>query len=94
MTRLTGKGWLTRFPSASSISVENHVPAVWSAGVPFLCVPVKDHAMLAELDFDPQLWERVAPLVGGHLAFGLCLLSRPEWCEISRPDVFPRYGDR
>lgn len=53
--------------SIKHIGMENHVAGIWSAGVPFLCVPVKDLTTLAEVDFDTQLWERVAPLVGGHL---------------------------
>jgi trans-2,3-dihydro-3-hydroxyanthranilate isomerase len=54
--------------SIKHIGMENHVAGIWTAGVPYLCVPVKDQATLTELDFDMQLWERVAPLVGGHLA--------------------------
>jgi trans-2,3-dihydro-3-hydroxyanthranilate isomerase len=53
--------------SVKHIGFENHVPSVWSAGVPFLFVPVKDAVTLSEMDFDPMLWERVAPLVGGHI---------------------------
>lgn len=53
--------------SVKKVGFENHYPAVWSAGVPFLFVPVKDVATLGEVEFDPMLWERVAPLTGGHL---------------------------
>ncbi|SOC85247.1 trans-2,3-dihydro-3-hydroxyanthranilate isomerase [Ensifer adhaerens] len=53
--------------SVKHVGFENHYPSVWSAGVPFLFVPVKDVATLAEVDFDPALWERVAPFTGGHL---------------------------
>jgi trans-2,3-dihydro-3-hydroxyanthranilate isomerase len=53
--------------SVKHVGFENHFPAVWSAGVPFLVVPVKDVATLGEVEFDPMLWERVAPLIGGHL---------------------------
>ncbi len=53
--------------SVKHVGFENHYPGVWSAGVPFLYVPVKDVATLGEVEFDPALWERVAPFSGGHL---------------------------
>jgi trans-2,3-dihydro-3-hydroxyanthranilate isomerase len=52
---------------ATAIGFENHVPTVWSAGVPFLLVPVHDLAAVESLEFDPHLWERVAPMSEGHL---------------------------
>ncbi|KQW28768.1 phenazine biosynthesis protein PhzF [Rhizobium sp. Root274] len=52
---------------ASAIGFENHVPTVWSAGVPFLLVPVHDLAAVESLEFDPHLWERVAPMSEGRL---------------------------
>ncbi len=54
--------------SVKHIGFENHVASVWNAGIPFLMVPVKDIGVLGEVEFDAALWERVAPLVGGHLA--------------------------
>lgn len=54
--------------SVKHIGFENHVPQVWSGGVPFLYVPVKDLATLGEIEFDPALWERHAPMAGGHIA--------------------------
>ena len=53
---------------STEIGFENHVPSVWSAGVPFLLVPVHDLSACERLEFDAGLWERTAPLVGGHLA--------------------------
>jgi trans-2,3-dihydro-3-hydroxyanthranilate isomerase len=53
--------------SVKHIGFENHVPEVWSAGVPFLFVPVKDLGVLGEVEFDPALWEKIAPVAGGHL---------------------------
>jgi trans-2,3-dihydro-3-hydroxyanthranilate isomerase len=53
--------------SVKHVGFENHYPGIWSAGVPFLFVPVKDVATLGEVDFDAALWERVAPLTGGRL---------------------------
>ncbi len=51
----------------TSIGFENHQPVVWSAGVPFLLVPLHDLAAVESIDFDPQLWERVAPMSEGRL---------------------------
>lgn len=52
---------------SSQIGFENHVPTVWSAGVPFLLVPVHDLAAASVAEFEPGLWERIAPLCEGHL---------------------------
>lgn len=52
---------------ASAIGFENHQPMVWSAGVPFLLVPVHDLATVESIEFEPALWEQVAPMSGGHL---------------------------
>lgn len=51
----------------TDIGFENHVPSVWSAGVPFLLVPVHNLSAVEGLDFDAQLWERIAPLCEGGL---------------------------
>ncbi|MDI7863650.1 PhzF family phenazine biosynthesis protein [Rhizobiaceae bacterium n13] len=53
---------------ASDIGFENHLPSVWSAGVPFLLVPIHDLRAAERLEFDPQYWERTVPFVDGHLA--------------------------
>ncbi|MHB0951872.1 MAG: PhzF family phenazine biosynthesis protein [Allorhizobium sp.] len=52
----------------SDIGFENHVPSVWSAGVPYLVIPVHNLAAVESLDFDPALWERTAPFAEGGLA--------------------------
>jgi trans-2,3-dihydro-3-hydroxyanthranilate isomerase len=52
----------------SEICFENHVPSLWTAGVPFLLVPVRDVGVAERLDFDPQLWEATVPFVDGALA--------------------------
>jgi trans-2,3-dihydro-3-hydroxyanthranilate isomerase len=52
----------------TEIGFENHVPSIWSAGVPFLMVPVHDVGAAERLEFDPQLWERTVPFVDGALA--------------------------
>ncbi|EJT04919.1 PhzF family phenazine biosynthesis protein [Rhizobium sp. CCGE 510] len=52
----------------TEIGFENHVPAVWSAGVPFLLIPVHDVGAAQRVEFDPQLWEKIVPFVDGALA--------------------------
>lgn len=47
---------------------ENHVPSVWSAGVPFLMIPLHNINAVASIEFDPILWERAAPFVNGAVA--------------------------
>jgi len=54
--------------SEGNIGFENHQPSIWTAGVPFLLVPLHNISTIREVDFDPQLWERSAPLVEGRLA--------------------------
>ncbi|MDL2397654.1 PhzF family phenazine biosynthesis protein [Rhizobium mayense] len=52
----------------TDIGFENHVPSIWSAGVPFLLVPVHDVGAAERMEFDPQLWEKTVPFVDGALA--------------------------
>ncbi|KQV82108.1 PhzF family phenazine biosynthesis protein [Rhizobium sp. Root1220] len=52
----------------TEIGFENHVPSLWSAGVPFLLVPIHDVGAAQRMDFDPQLWEATVPFVDGALA--------------------------
>lgn len=42
--------------SAADIGFENHGLSVWTAGVPYVLVPVKDLAVSAAIRFDPQRW--------------------------------------
>ena len=53
---------------STEIGFENHVPSLWSAGVPYLLIPVHDLGVAERVEFDPQLWEKVAPFAEGHLA--------------------------
>ncbi|MEQ8480370.1 MAG: PhzF family phenazine biosynthesis protein [Hoeflea sp.] len=50
------------------IGFENHEVSLWSAGVPFVLVPVHDLSAAAKAECDPALWERVAPMADGQLA--------------------------
>ncbi len=53
--------------SEGHLGFENHVPSIWTAGVPFLLVPLHNLAAISEMDFDANLWLRSAPLVEGRL---------------------------
>ncbi|HTO32109.1 MAG TPA: PhzF family phenazine biosynthesis protein [Pararhizobium sp.] len=53
---------------ATQIGFENHVPSFWSAGVPFVMVPVHDVAAAGAVDFDAAAWEQVTPMAEGRLA--------------------------
>lgn len=53
---------------STDMGFENHVASIWSAGVPFLMIPLHNLAIVQNLEFDPLLWERAAPFVEGALA--------------------------
>lgn len=46
------------------IGFENHRPSLWSAGVAFLAVPLRDVAAVGRVVFDRQVWAKVAPADG------------------------------
>ena len=52
----------------TDIGFENHVASIWSAGVPFLMIPLHNLATVQDMEFDAPLWEKVAPFVEGALA--------------------------
>lgn len=52
----------------TDIGFENHVASIWSAGVPFLMIPLHNLATVQNLEFDTALWEKAAPFVEGALA--------------------------
>ena len=52
----------------SEVGFENHTVSLWSAGVPFVIIPLRDIGTAGRVEFDPQLWERTAPFVDGALA--------------------------
>jgi trans-2,3-dihydro-3-hydroxyanthranilate isomerase len=53
---------------AQDINFENHVISTWSAGVPFVMVPVHDRAVVARCQCDAARWEAIAPLHNGQIA--------------------------
>jgi trans-2,3-dihydro-3-hydroxyanthranilate isomerase len=52
----------------TDLGFENHVASIWSAGVPFLMIPLRNLAAVENLQFDPTLWEKAAPFAEGGLA--------------------------
>jgi len=52
----------------TEIGFENHVASLWSAGVPFLMIPLRNLAAVEGLQFDAGLWEQAAPFTEGRLA--------------------------
>lgn len=52
---------------STDIGFENHVPSIWTAGVPFAVIPVHNLQAVESLDFDPELWQQVAPFAEGGL---------------------------
>ena len=50
------------------IGFENHRVSLWSAGVPFVLVPVHDLAAVAKAACIGAEWDRVAPMGDGRLA--------------------------
>lgn len=47
------------------IGFENHTVAVWSAGVPFVCVPVANLDAAGRAEVDARLWNELVPEVNG-----------------------------
>lgn len=50
------------------IGFENHKIGCWSAGVPYLTIPVKDIAAAGRARCEAGLWEKLAPIADGQLA--------------------------
>jgi len=51
--------------SPHEVGFENHSVAVWSAGVPFVCVPLANLRAASKVRLDPQLWSELVPDVNG-----------------------------
>jgi len=52
----------------TEISFENHIPTVWSAGVPLVFVPVAGLEVAARARVDAALWNEAAPDIEGRRA--------------------------
>ncbi|MGN6549044.1 MAG: PhzF family phenazine biosynthesis protein, partial [Pararhizobium sp.] len=51
------------------IGFENHVIGCWSAGVPYVTVPLHNLDAVGRAHCDAALWEALAPMADGQLAF-------------------------
>lgn len=51
---------------AEQIGFDQHDILIWSAGVPFLFVPVKDLAAVAQVQFDAALWTKATHHINGR----------------------------
>ena len=73
---------------------ENHVPSIWSAGVPFLLVPVHDVGVAERLDFESPAMGEDRALRGRRARLRLHLLprAREPYGEVPCPDVPGRDG--
>lgn len=54
--------------SPGQIGFENHQISVWSAGVPFVLIPLRNLAAMEECRIDAERWQRLAPVDKGRLA--------------------------
>ena len=50
------------------VGFENHVVSAWSAGVPYVCIPVAGLNAAAKATLDASLWLKNAPRHGGLIA--------------------------
>lgn len=53
--------------SAADIGFENHRLSLWSAGVPYVLVPVRDMNVAGSIIFNPLLWQRAVGATGDKL---------------------------
>jgi trans-2,3-dihydro-3-hydroxyanthranilate isomerase len=54
--------------SHHEIGFENHVVGAWTAGVPYVCVPVAGLDVAGRVNMNAELWRQIGPVVGGVLA--------------------------
>lgn len=50
------------------IGFENHLPGLWSAGVPFITIPVANLDAAAKANLDARLWSELSPSINGMIA--------------------------
>lgn len=54
--------------SHHEIGFENHVISAWTAGVPYVCVPVSGLDAAGRVHMDADLWREIGPVIDGVLA--------------------------
>lgn len=52
----------------AAMGFENHAVAVWSGGVPYVCVPLRDPGAVASVKLDAAAWSKMAPVIDGITA--------------------------
>jgi trans-2,3-dihydro-3-hydroxyanthranilate isomerase len=65
------------------VGFENHRPALWSAGVPYVTVPVADADAAARIRFDNNAWMELAPAKGEGI-----VASAYVYCRGQRDSAF------
>lgn len=79
------------------IGFENHQPGLWSAGVPYVTVPVADLNAAARIRFDNSAWMEVAPAKGEGIAASAYVYCRGQGDSAFHARMFvagnPSYED-
>jgi len=70
------------------IGFENHRPGCWSAGVPYVTVPVSGPDAVARARLDPALWARVAPPRGNGVPASAYVYCRMDGDSAFRARMF------
>jgi trans-2,3-dihydro-3-hydroxyanthranilate isomerase len=73
---------------AGAIGFAPHVISAWSAGVPYVCVPVRDLATLAATSLDPRAWRPIAPDRGNGVPASAYVYCRGEGDAAFRARMF------
>ncbi|PSM17846.1 PhzF family phenazine biosynthesis protein [Nitratireductor sp. StC3] len=79
---------------ADEIGFENHRASAWSAGVPYVCVPVAGLEAAASARLDPRLWLDIAPPSGNLIpgAYVYCRETVGEDCAFHARMFAPHDG--
>jgi trans-2,3-dihydro-3-hydroxyanthranilate isomerase len=73
---------------AAQIDFDSHAVSGWSAGVPYVCVPVKSLAALAGVSLDPRAWRAIAPDRGNGVPASAYIYCRGEGDVAFRARMF------
>lgn len=72
----------------AELGFDGHAVSAWSAGVPYVCVPVKDQSALARASLDPRQWRHIAPDRGNGVPASAYLYRRGEGTAAFRARMF------
>ncbi|MBX3531040.1 MAG: PhzF family phenazine biosynthesis protein [Rhizobiaceae bacterium] len=73
---------------ASDLGFDGHVTSAWTAGVPYVCVPVKSLAALGRASLDPRAWRKLAPDRGNGVPASAYVYCRGEGDVAFRARMF------